>query len=154
MKAFSIDYSKLPVQWSHIIIDGDQGAGKSSLANEMAEVLGANVISLDDFLPGNHAVYWEQIQYESLHSKISSSGPKVIIEGVCILKILAQIHVPYDYHVFIELRNGFSGWEYGYYLSETAKQPKSKLTQNIIRYYKEFKPFEICDLFLSRDLVG
>ena len=120
----------------------------------MAEALNANVIHLDEFIPGNHAVYWEQINYESLRSKIMSGGAKIIIEGVCILTILAQIKVRHDFHIFVELRNGFVGWEYGYYLSEKAKPPKSKLMQDIVKYYKEFRPFETCDLFLSRELVG
>jgi hypothetical protein len=154
MKTFSIDYSKLPTQWSHIIIDGDQGSGKTTLAKEIAQVSGASIISLDDYLLENGAVYWEQIKYDSLHSAILASGPKVIIEGVCALKILEHIKVSRDYHIFIKLINGFAGWEYSYYLNEKAKPPKSKLMQDIVEYYKEFKPFEVCDLFLSRDLVG
>jgi hypothetical protein len=154
VKKFSINYSKLPSQWSCIIIDGDQGAGKTTLANEMAELLKANVISLDNFLLENHDIYWKQMKYDSLCSKILSAGAKIIIEGVCILKVLAQIQVRHDYHIFVELRNGFVGWEYGHYLSKNAKAPKSKLTQDIVEYYKEFKPFETCDLLLSRELVG
>lgn len=120
----------------------------------MAEVLKVNVISLDNFLLENKDTYWEQMKYDSLRSKIMSAGAKIIIEGVCILKVLAQIQVRHDYHIFVELRNGFVGWEYGHYLSEKAKPPKSKLTQDIVAYYKEFKPFETCDLPLSRELVG
>jgi hypothetical protein len=154
VKNFSIDYSKFPSQWTRIVIDGDQGAGKTTLANEIAEELNASVISLDEFLLGNHDDYWKQINYDSLRSKIMSSGAKIIIEGVCILKILAQIQVRHDYHIFVELRNGFVGWEYGHYLSEKSKPPRSKLMQDIIAYYREFRPFESCDLFLSRELVG
>jgi uridine kinase len=45
------DYSKLPRTWSCIVIDGDPGAGKTTLAKEMAGVLQAELISFDDYLP-------------------------------------------------------------------------------------------------------
>lgn len=98
------------------------------MAKQIAEVLEADVISLDDYLLGNGKPYWDQIDYESLLSKIKASGPRLVIEGVCALKILAKIKVRHDYLVFAKLVNGSFGWEYSFYLGERSKLPKSKLT--------------------------
>jgi len=146
------DYSKLPVQWARLIIDGDSGSGKTTLANRMAGVLRATVVSLDEHLLENGNLYCNQINYEPLRSAICAGGPRVIIEGVCILKVLAKIDITYDYHIFMKLYNGMLGWEYEQYLPKGARLPRSKLTREIAEYYREYKPFDKCNELLERNL--
>jgi hypothetical protein len=137
----SLDYAKL-ASCSRIIIDGDPGAGKTTLAKKLAKDLGIKFISFDDFLLENGAPYCEQIRYEVLQ-KVVLDNPKIIIEGVCAIKILAKIGLQFDCHIFIQLFNGALGWELGDYLqSPTRKEPKSKLTKEVVKYYQDFKPFE------------
>ena len=95
-----MDYSILPSNWSCMIIDGDLGAGKTSLAKEIARDLKADVVSLDDHLSGDREkCYWDRIDSEALRKEIFPSRPKVIIEGVCALKILAAINARHDFHM-------------------------------------------------------
>ena len=63
---------------------------------------------------------------------ILASGPRVIIEGVCILKVLAKIGIAHDYHIFMKLLNGFVGWEYGLYLNARGKLPRTSLRREIV----------------------
>lgn len=147
-----IDYGSLPPRWARIILDGDNGSGKTTLAKEMAGVLGANVVSLDDHLLENGAIYWNQIDYEVLRSKILAAGPRAIVEGVCILKVLGKIDIAHDYHIFIRLYSGILGWEYEQYLDERAKLPHSLLRKEIAEYYRQFRPFDVCDVILDRSV--
>jgi energy-coupling factor transporter ATP-binding protein EcfA2 len=126
-----VDYAALTTGWARIIIDGDNGSGKTTLAKEMAVVLSAKVISLDNHLLENGDIYWDQIKYEELASEIAPAGPRVIIEGVCVLKVLGKINVKHDYHIFIKRYHGFLGWEYEQYLDERANLPRSKLSRDI-----------------------
>ncbi|HSY20032.1 MAG TPA: hypothetical protein VK815_16930 [Candidatus Acidoferrales bacterium] len=136
-----LDYTKL-ASCSRIIIDGDPGAGKTKLAKKLAKDLGVKIISLDDFLFENGAPYCAQIKYEALQ-KVISENPRIIIEGVCALKILSKIDLRFDCHIFIQLFNGALGWEMGDYVQDlNRKEPNSKLAKEIVKYYREFKPFE------------
>ena len=142
----SLDCSKL-ASYSRIIIDGDPGAGKTTLARKLSKELGVKFISLDCFLEKNGAPYCEQIKYEILQ-KVISKNPRIIIEGVCALKILAKIDMVYDCHIFIQRFNGLLGWEFGDYLTPAfRKRLKSKLAIEVVKYYEEFKPFEDLDQF-------
>jgi adenylate kinase family enzyme len=151
------DCSKLPQTWSCIVIDGDPGAGKTTLAKEMAGVLRAKVISFDDYLPEDledKRPYSEKLNYVTLRRDILQAGPKVVVEGVLALKILDKIGVRYDYHIFIKRFDGSFGWRFAEYLEENAKAPIDEFWQEIIQYYKERNPFDICNKELSRDICA
>jgi len=96
----------------------------------------------------------EQLICEVLRSDVLASASKVIMEGVLALKILEKIGVRHDYHIFIKRLNGFIGWELGQYLEEGVKPPKSKLVREVVQYYRECKPFEVCNLELCRDVCS
>ena len=143
-----MDYSRLPAVWSLIVIDGDPGAGKTTLAKEMVNDLKAKRISFDDYLPkvlGDERPYLEKLDCKSLQNEILASGPRVIAEGVLALKVLKKIGVRYDFHIFMKRVKDSLGWEIGLYLDERTKPPKSKFWQEIVLYYREYKPFEICN---------
>jgi uridine kinase len=138
-----IDTSKLS-SCQRIIIDGDDGSGKTPLAHKIAHTLGAKVISLDEYLHEDGRPYCDQIKFETLQRDIFSSDKTVIIEGVCMLKILAKISVSYDHHIFTRrFVCGKSAYEE--YLDERIPLPKSKLARDIVQYYREFKPFDKCN---------
>lgn len=143
-----LDYSKLPQGWSCIVIDGDPGAGKTTLAKEMARELDAKRVSFDDYLPavlGDERPFSEKLNCEALRSEIMASGPRIIVEGVLALKVLKRIGVQYDFHIFIKCVKDSLGWEMGLYLDERTKPFRSKFRQEIIQYYREYKPFDVCD---------
>ncbi len=138
-----IDTSKLS-SYQRIIIDGDDHSGKSPLARKIASALNAKVISLDEYLREPGRPYCDQIDYEALHSDILSSVQKVVIEGVCMLKVLAKINVRYDYHIFTK-RIMFGKVAYDEYLDGLTPLPNRQMTKDIINYYREFVPFERCN---------
>jgi AAA+ ATPase superfamily predicted ATPase len=143
-----MDYSRLPAVWSLIVIDGDPGAGKTTLAKKIAGELDAKKVSFDDYLPdvlGDERPYLEKLNYEALQSEILASGPKIIAEGVLALKVLKKVGVRHDFHIFMKCVKDSMGWEMGLYLDERTKPLRSKLRQEIIEYYRECKPFDVCD---------
>jgi predicted kinase len=61
------------VQRPVVLIDGRSGSGKSSLADELAPALGAQLVRLDDIYPG-----WDGLQAASdhVHGFVLSSHPR------------------------------------------------------------------------------
>jgi hypothetical protein len=139
----TIDTSKLAA-CQCIVIDGDDGSGKTPLARKIAGALGAKLISLDQYLSEDGRPYCDQIKHDSLKNDIMLGGQKVVIEGVCALKVLAKIGVGYDHHIFTK-RVMFGKPAYDEYLDERIPLPKSKTARDIVLYYRELKPFDRCD---------
>jgi hypothetical protein len=138
-----IDTSKLS-SCKCIIIDGDDHSGKSPLARKIATALNSKVISLDEYLLEDGRPYCDQIDYQSLQNDIASSSQNVVIEGLCVLKVLAKINVRHDCHIFTK-RIMFDKPAYDEYLDERIPLPKSKTAKDIVQYYREFRPFDKCN---------
>ncbi len=77
-----------------------------------------------------------------------------MIDGVLALKVLTKLGARHDYHIFMKRYDGDIGWVFGQYLGEKTKPPCDPFWQEIVQYYKEFKPFDVCNLVLSRDILS
>lgn len=56
-----------------VLVDGGSGSGKSTLATELAHILGAGLVHLEDFYPG-----WDGLEQASAHVRdgiLTSSSP-------------------------------------------------------------------------------
>ena len=131
-----------------VIVDGDNGVGKSDyIAPKISTVLGGKVVSVDNYLLRNRAPYLNQIKYDDLRSDVLAAKP-VVVEGLCVVKVMSRIGVPFDYHIFVKRMN-FGGWENGGWLDRGAKKPSSPTTRDLVAYYKECRPFEKCNRLLE-----
>jgi hypothetical protein len=158
-----IDCSKIS-SCSRAIIDGDDGCRKTSvIAPAIAEKIKGKVVSIDKFMfePGHPdweagRPYWDQLDYQRLRYEIKEAGAKLVIEGVCGLKVLSKLNFQFDYHIFtrcINRDNTFNKWEYEQYLDEKVPLPKSRFRRYMTVYYREFRPFESCDLMIERHIL-
>ena len=120
------------------------------MAKEIAGHLGFQVVSLDSYLRGDGKPYLEQLNWEALRNGIMASGSSIVIEGILALKILDELHMDCDYHIFMKLYNGTLGWDYEQYLGTNKRQRNTKSMPEIVQYYMDYKPFERCDLVLNR----
>ena len=128
-----------------IIVDGDPGAGKTCLAQIIGQKTGAKIKSLDEYLMENGAPYLDQLKYDLLAKEIQETD-RVIIEGVCVLGAIERLNVKHDHHIFLQSMKGFGGnWEFEEYLRPNVDLPKSTLRREVVLYYRERKPHEICD---------
>ena len=86
-----IDHEKLH-DCNIIGIDGDQGAGKTTLASELCENLEGEVVSVDDYLLKPNGSYLAQVDQQNLVARLNAVAKKpLIIESVLLLEVLARI---------------------------------------------------------------
>ena len=145
-----------------MLVDGDSGVAKTHvLAPVIAKVIGAmKIISLDDHflkvggvrMTGSKLLYWEDLNYSDLAAEISACSGKVVIEGLCMLKVMEKLHLPHDYHIFVRLKQSAIHWIPGTWeISPRAKEPVDSNWKSLFRYYRERKPYTVCSRRLEFD---
>jgi len=93
------------VQFSLITIDGKDGSGKSRLASSLAKTLSGIHIEVDQYWNENESGYIEHIRYGELVKDLENSRwdyPIVIIEGICLLDIIARIGVKQYVSIYVK----------------------------------------------------
>lgn len=93
-----------------IVIDGVDGAGKSTLAHEIGEKLSLVHINLDDYLEKNRGSFVEFIKYDHLKKVIEETSNSIIIEGVCALEITGRLQIECDTHIYVQRMSAYGFW--------------------------------------------
>ncbi len=89
-------------------IDGAPASGKSTVAEAVAPMLNATVFSIDNFLNRHEGRYFECLRLEELKNQIGVAQRAMIVEGICLLKVLEAISVQHDQLVYVKRMDG--GW--------------------------------------------
>jgi hypothetical protein len=121
-----------------VAIDGYLGVGKSTLATEIADLLGMRCVHLDDFLlPGRQEfvrfLHWPEL------ARALANRP-VLVEGVCLLEVLGRLDVRADMLVYVDSPNP----------EKRTATKRTPLSQEVISYHKRFRPIDVADVIYSR----
>jgi hypothetical protein len=147
-----LEYSRSPLQLAAaslrspwiISIDGDQGAGKRSLAKEIGTSFAGAVIDVDDYLLGNGGPYLEQVQWELIIQDLqrNKDNKNLVISGVLLEDVIERVQIVPAYRIF--MRHKVDGrWDYSDYLKPGL--PRSMLSREISQYYRALKPWQCAD---------
>lgn len=82
-------------------IDGDLGAGKTTLAGWLSGELRCPCVHLDSFLTRGQASFLPSLQYERLAATLAGLNGPFLIEGICLLAVLERLSLSPDYLVFV-----------------------------------------------------
>lgn len=108
-----------------IAIDGELGAGKTTLSNELSNIYEIPVIHVDNYLTKGQNQYIAAAKSDELKEVIQNTSMPVIIEGVCLLSVLSVIEIKPVLHVFL-----FRGCGNDY-------KKDSSLVEEVANYVKE-----------------
>ncbi len=141
-------------------LDGFMGSGKTTLAGLIANIEGVRVISTDDFISEDrfrHS-YMDGLRYDDLVTEVNAAlqdGERIIVEGVCLERLLPYEDFGQGYRVYVKLVSGFwfaPIWHHFYELGrEDAEDP---IHADILRYHNEYRPHERNDLSIALPEFG
>ena len=160
-------------RFSRIGIDGVNRSGKSTLANNIAEVIGYPHINLDDYLLKNQGGFLDHLKYNEIREFICNARD-YIIEGVCLLDVLKQTNTDIDCLIYVKKITG------GDWMDEPDCQLEGSLEQaihdrkllvqliestedvpvtlglaeEIMRYHDFFKPHMMADIVFLRETTN
>ena len=121
-------------------IDGPHREDRSTLARRLAAELGISVVELDLFLPVD--ALWPDLclgdLWRVLHSCLDRDWP-VIVEGVCLLRVLRELPLPCDVLVYVRRNRDM--------LSKAGNEVLS--LRVITGYQREFQPEAHADLIYT-----
>ncbi|MFQ5863424.1 MAG: P-loop NTPase fold protein, partial [Candidatus Brocadiales bacterium] len=129
-------------------LDGVYGAGKTTLAKNLAEKLSSEIIELDKFVARGQGGYVEYINYSSLKQAIDGARKQetsVIVDGVCLLKVLRRIDVKLDILIYVKQMRPDGSWldedELGLLNNKVGRKYSVKLLIHEIKeYHLEYAP--------------
>jgi len=144
-------------------IDGKDGTGKSTLAQEISAALGLHCISLDTFLEKGKDRYVEYIDYPKLKATLENHEGYVV-EGVCLRQVLQRIQLVPEANIYIKrMRHDYWLNEDTLDINEPVESVVARelqdanmfssspianlpLAEEVIRYHDEFRPHNHADV--------
>lgn len=150
---------------THIVgIDGFMGSGKTKLAFALAESLNGIRVSLDAYIDrdAESENYAAKIMRHYLVSdlrKLQTAFQFVIVEGICLLEVLAAISLTPDSHVYVKRISTSGLWHDGFHLEdyETNKaiaENQEGLHKSEFEYHSKWRPHERAMAVYERSDLG
>jgi hypothetical protein len=132
-----------------IAIDGYPGAGKSTVAREVAARLGVQCVHLDDFLLRNRGSFLKCLKYAELAASLHSRP--LVVEGVCLLAVLDRIGVIPDVVVYVRAVDATNqrSKNAGIVKGGTARSSPGReggLAEEVADYHRDFRPIAKADI--------
>jgi len=93
---------------SLIAIDGNHGSGKSTLAAAIQSLIGASIVSFDNFLAQGQGSYFSNLDLEAIAAAARATSP-CLLEGICMLQVLEATSLFPDAFVYVK-RMAPWGW--------------------------------------------
>ena len=132
----------LPHRNGLIGLDGYQGAGKSTVAKEVSELLGLPLIHLDDFLEPGRGGYLDFVRYPEVATALLPRP--LIVEGVCLLAVMQRLEIKADCHVYIASPVP----------DRRTPRGRGPVASEVAQYHREFRPADVADiLYLPTSLA-
>jgi len=119
-------------------VDGNLGAGKTQVAEQIAMSLNVTCLHLDSFLLPSRGTFVPSINYEVLRRVVDQIKTPTVIEGVCLLAVLQRISCVPNYLIFVDPDSRFD------------IAPKSPILVEEVRLYLgEYSPRSKADAITS-----
>ncbi|MGI0025456.1 MAG: hypothetical protein ACREA4_09990, partial [Nitrososphaera sp.] len=118
-------------------IDGYLGAGKTTVAKTLSRQTGYRCVHLDQYLDPRKGGFLDNLDLATL--KMAIEERPLIIEGLCLLKVLAQLQANVDFLVFVVG------------LRPDRKELDKKVFDEADMYLQAYRPTQKADVIFNMD---
>jgi uridine kinase len=144
-----------------ISVDGETGAGKSSLTRSFKCNSNIEIISFENYYKKHTGHYLDVFYYDELKEKIKevlSSSKIAILDGICMDQILNNISLIADFKIYIKRLDSFKEWYFEKYLDENKTMYEIILKENeenngwfydLVKYHRDYKPQDNSDVIFE-----
>ncbi|MBX9629036.1 MAG: hypothetical protein K2X67_00815 [Burkholderiales bacterium] len=150
---------------THVVgIDGFMGSGKTKLAFALAESMNGIRVSLDAYIDRDveSKNYSEKIMRHYLVSdlrKLQAAFQFVVLEGICLLEVLATISRTPDSHVYVKRISTGGLWHDGFHLEDyetdqAITENQEGLHKSEFEYHSKWRPHERAIAIFERPDLG
>lgn len=154
----SVLRSRPPARGHIVGVDGFMESGKTTLAFELAELLGGIRIGLDSYVrtdrDGESYVGALRQSYLKSHlTKLKAVFPFVVLDGLCLYEAFEAIGHRADSHVYVTRISGAGIWHDGILLedAEDGKSlPDDWLRRSELTYHLSSRPHEVAHFMYER----
>jgi len=144
-----------------LVLTGSWGAGKTALACELAELLGGIRVSLDSYAGLSYTEtedYVANIMQHYLVSdmrKLKVTFPFVVVEGICLLEVLAALSESPDSIIYVKRISAMGLWHDGYHLedyetNQSIHENREGLHKSEFEYHAKWHPHEHAHVVFER----
>jgi hypothetical protein len=92
-------------------VDGSDGSGKTTLSSNLKTLLGASLVSVDDFQEKAREAYVPVLKIPELQRAIAGQSGPVIVEGVCLLDDLKKAEIRASRLICVKKLSPFGFWK-------------------------------------------
>lgn len=150
--------SRAPVRGHLVGIDGFMESGKTTLAFELAELLGGIRIGLDSYVhtdrDGHSYVGALRQSYLKSHlTKLRAAFPFVVVDGICLTEAFGAVQHRADSHVYVKRISKAGIWHDGLRLEDIEDGeplPEDWLRKNELSYHLSHRPQEVAHFIYER----
>lgn len=117
-----------------VSIDGADGSGKTTLGRFLAWYFNVTLLESDNFILEGHGLIYDVDTVSAIIRRRLKKPRPILIEGVVVLRLLAEAGYQSDFHIHLQKKNGASSQ----FLAGVLEQ-----------YQSEFRPSERANLIIT-----
>ena len=134
-------------------VDGESGAGKSTVARSLSAELGIEHLDLDSLVTRKRVPYYKAVDRAMLLTSLTeiiSQGRRTVVSGLLIDKLVDKGSASPELRIYIKKMARSGLWNLGEDINlPPAETNEHRLYREVVAYHRKYRPMDRCDCLLE-----